>query len=553
METNASIARNTIQYALAPWDLYDTQGAVNPEPNVAMRELFRRFRASRGKLISGRGVTVAALKMSWNAFVRRWNVEPDFAAVLRGRENSRRRYGLGSLRQELHNACWDDDRYCYVNVTEACPHCSANLPRPTHAAWDDDARRQVVAGDMWSLIDQYERSLAQSRCAEMNQTRRNPNEGWMPRPRSYCEVDSERLRSRPVYMQITAPVYSPREHSQADGCGIETRLGCERESDLRYENDARDREESLHLRAPRSSAAEVQPPNSMWSTHSTSKTVCEPVSNPERDQNPVAKPAEAARNMSANDGNGAVNGSDAGSPNMLKSLLLLQYQAVEALIVEVHQQTEAYIQQYDRHPFTQQVAAAAHDDKVPLRELSTSAFAQTDGCVVSALVQEAVKATCDADACIVEPSQLSTFLAMAQEKIKTSDDRAHVLFVLDSTLTSARQILKKRKKKQKQAVDAGGSNREAQWAENKLRLFEREKGYDLMVDWFAECCSYKDEGSLVLAELLLLVLQRNLPMLPLVRKTMVKRLNLLKKVVAGKSNKALFLSVVTQYREMSYQ
>ncbi|RLN90168.1 hypothetical protein BBJ28_00011778 [Nothophytophthora sp. Chile5] len=255
--------------------------------------------------------------------------------------------------------------------------------------------------------------------------------------------------------------------------------------------------------------------------------------------------------MSANDGNGAVNGSDAGSLDLLKNLLILQHQAVKALIVEVHQQTEAYIQQYDRHPFTQQVAAAAHADKVPLRELSTSAFAQTDGCVVSALVQEAIKAACDADACIVEPSQLSTFLAMAHEKIKTSDDRVHVLFVLDSTLTNARQLLKK--KKQRQAVDAGGSNREAQWAENKLRLFEREKGYDLVVDWFAECCSYTDEGSRALTELVLLVLQRNLPMLPLVRKTMVKRLNSLKKVVSGRSNKELFLSVVTQYREIEME
>ncbi|RLN53748.1 hypothetical protein BBJ28_00002362 [Nothophytophthora sp. Chile5] len=119
-----------IQQDLARWDLYDSQGEVNPESAAAMRYLFRRFRASRGEPVEG--ATYKSLRLSWNAFIKRWNLEPNFAAVLRDREASRRRYRFGSLREELHAMCWDEDRYCYVNVVEPCPHCSSNLERPSH-------------------------------------------------------------------------------------------------------------------------------------------------------------------------------------------------------------------------------------------------------------------------------------------------------------------------------------------------------------------------------------------------------------------------------------
>jgi hypothetical protein len=75
-ERNAASAREGIQTELACWELYDISGAVNPAPEQEMREQFCRFRASRGKPVDR--AREDSLRMSWNAFIRRWNFEPDF-------------------------------------------------------------------------------------------------------------------------------------------------------------------------------------------------------------------------------------------------------------------------------------------------------------------------------------------------------------------------------------------------------------------------------------------------------------------------------------------
>jgi hypothetical protein len=75
---------------------------VNPAPDQEMLEQLRCFRASHGKPVEG--AREDSLRLSWNAFIRRWNVEPDFAAILRQRESAGSRYGLGTLRQIPHNA-----------------------------------------------------------------------------------------------------------------------------------------------------------------------------------------------------------------------------------------------------------------------------------------------------------------------------------------------------------------------------------------------------------------------------------------------------------------
>jgi hypothetical protein len=128
-ERNAASAREGIQTELARWELYAISGAVNLAPEQEMREQFRRFRASRGKPVEG--AREDSLRLSWNAFIRRWNVETDFAAFLRQREFARSRYGLGTLGQTLRNACWDEDRFCLVKLMNKCPHCSSGTRRPS--------------------------------------------------------------------------------------------------------------------------------------------------------------------------------------------------------------------------------------------------------------------------------------------------------------------------------------------------------------------------------------------------------------------------------------
>jgi hypothetical protein len=155
MESNAASAREGIQSELVRWELYDTSGAV--------REQFRRFRASSGKPVEG--AREYSLRLSWNAFIRRWNVEPDFAAILRQRESARSQYGLGTLRQTLHNACWDEDRFCFVNLMEKCPHSSSGTRRPSAEDWRSDVTVAPVGYGIRRLIGWYERALDQARHA----------------------------------------------------------------------------------------------------------------------------------------------------------------------------------------------------------------------------------------------------------------------------------------------------------------------------------------------------------------------------------------------------
>jgi hypothetical protein len=163
-ERSAASAREGIQTELARWELYDISGAVNHAPEHKMREQFRRIRASRGKPIEG--AREDSLRKSWNAFISRWNVEPDFAAILRQRESARSRYGLGTLRQTLHNACWDEDRFCFFNLMEKCPHCSSDTRRPSAEDWRSDVAVALFGDEIRRLIGWYERALDQARRAD---------------------------------------------------------------------------------------------------------------------------------------------------------------------------------------------------------------------------------------------------------------------------------------------------------------------------------------------------------------------------------------------------
>ncbi|RLN98132.1 hypothetical protein BBJ28_00026542 [Nothophytophthora sp. Chile5] len=86
-----------IQALLAPWSLHDCSGARDSAPEPEMRELFRRFRGTRGKQITGLHVSELSLRLSWCAFINRWNTELNFMAWLERREASRGDHALGPL------------------------------------------------------------------------------------------------------------------------------------------------------------------------------------------------------------------------------------------------------------------------------------------------------------------------------------------------------------------------------------------------------------------------------------------------------------------------
>ncbi|CAH0475010.1 unnamed protein product [Peronospora belbahrii] len=206
---------------------------------------------------------------------------------------------------------------------------------------------------------------------------------------------------------------------------------------------------------------------------------------------------------------------------MLKSVLVLQLEAIKALVIEYHQQTEAYVQQFGHHPLSQDPMDAAHDARIVLRPLPSLA----ENCIVSEVIVEAIKKHCGGEMCATSVEHLESILSIAKNDVRTVDDRVHALFVLDASLTH-KQLQKEMQSR-----------------------FEAKQGYDLLVEWLAVSCSYKDEISKAFTELLLLVLQKNVPVMAFTIKTMIKNLTQYKKVMKGKKNKTLLQAVVDQYHK----
>ncbi|KAL3662946.1 hypothetical protein V7S43_011892 [Phytophthora oleae] len=208
---------------------------------------------------------------------------------------------------------------------------------------------------------------------------------------------------------------------------------------------------------------------------------------------------------------------------LLQNLLILQLEAVKALVTEYHQQTEAYVQQFHQLPFSQEDAEAAHDARITLRNISSTSPSLAEGCAVSAVILEATKKHCGVDMSATSPEHLESFVDIARNDVKLAEERVHVLFVLDASLKGKKDMQSK---------------------------FESKQGYDLLVQWLALSCSYQDETSKAITELLLLVLQRHMPAMSFTIKTVIKGLSNYKKVMKGnKKNKALLNNVINQYRE----
>ncbi|GMF49212.1 unnamed protein product [Phytophthora fragariaefolia] len=210
---------------------------------------------------------------------------------------------------------------------------------------------------------------------------------------------------------------------------------------------------------------------------------------------------------------------------LLKNLLILQHEAVKALVAEYHQHTEAYVQQFGVLPLSQEPAEAAHDARIALRSSTSASASLADGCAVSDVILSATKKHCDADMRATSADALEALLATSRSDVKTTEDRVHALFVLSASLDTPQR------------------------RKEMLARFEGARGYDLLVEWLAVSCSYGDETSRAFTELLLLVLQRHVPAVSFTTKTVVKNLAPYKKIVKGRANKTLLLSVIRQYRE----
>ncbi|KAI9905495.1 hypothetical protein PsorP6_014340 [Peronosclerospora sorghi] len=207
--------------------------------------------------------------------------------------------------------------------------------------------------------------------------------------------------------------------------------------------------------------------------------------------------------------------------DILKNVLVLQLEGIRALISEYHQQTEAYVQQFGYLPLSREPVEAAHDARIALRPLPSL----PETCAVSEVILDATKKHCGSEMGARSADHLEHFLAIARKDIRTVEDRVHALFVLDASLSHPELRM------------------------DMQSRFESKQGYALLVEWIAMSCSYKDETSKAVTEILLLVVKKNVPTMMFTIKTVLKSLAQYKKVMKGNKNKALLQQVVDYYRD----
>ncbi|GAB9466047.1 hypothetical protein Gpo141_00003432 [Globisporangium polare] len=228
---------------------------------------------------------------------------------------------------------------------------------------------------------------------------------------------------------------------------------------------------------------------------------------------------------------------------MLHSVLVLQHEAMKSLSREFYQQTEAAVALSGQHPLSQEPLAAGSDsDQFALRAAPVgTANLVSDG--IARLTMD----TCDAQACVRNTAQMSEFLKRVAEAVKTDDDRAQALFVLDLTLQRARK--QRHNSNSSNSNDASSTTADAD--RSMITHFETTHGYNMLVDWFAEACTYSDESKRQLTKLLLQVLLRNKPKLQFTKGMVIQKLRRTQTFVSGKANKELVTQVLDKYREGS--
>lgn len=237
----------------------------------------------------------------------------------------------------------------------------------------------------------------------------------------------------------------------------------------------------------------------------------------------------------------------------LKSVVVLQNQALQQLSAEFRQHCEVYVQQTGRHPLTGAPARAAHEVEsfAPLLRSRTGAnsrVAPATVCLLSDKLKELSQTACVPcedgvrGVYVKSPAQVTLLLQTMRDLARAStDDKVQLLYVVNETLTRGRA--------QQPPVGSGSIPLSA--SQSVCGAFEQGNGYDMLAEWFAFVCTNEDDENRSFASLILQILLRNKPTLPRARKSLVSRL----KGVTGtgfvryREHKSLLKRVLEQYRE----
>lgn len=238
---------------------------------------------------------------------------------------------------------------------------------------------------------------------------------------------------------------------------------------------------------------------------------------------------------------------------LLKSVVVLQNQALQQLSKEFRQHCEVYVQQTGLHPLTGAPARSTHESEsfAPLLRTRTGAnshVAPATICLLSDKLKQLTQTACvpcedgARGVYVKSPAQVALLLQAMRDMARAStDDKVQLLYVVNETLTRGRA--------QPQHTSNSGIPLSA--SQSVCGAFEQGNGYDMLAEWFAFVCTNEDDENRSFASLILQILLRNKPTLPRARKSLVSRL----KGVTGtgfiryREHKTLLKSVLEQYRE----
>ncbi|GLE06908.1 hypothetical protein PINS_up016577 [Pythium insidiosum] len=205
----------------------------------------------------------------------------------------------------------------------------------------------------------------------------------------------------------------------------------------------------------------------------------------------------------------------------LWNILLLQHEAIQSRLREFHQQVEAFVQLTATNPLTGARQTAAHAPPVELRERSVPSIVPQ---LISETAARLATKFCDARGALKDSESLPTFTKGLMDPALTLEDQAQMLFVLDQTFRSA---------------DSAGMS----------AAFEKERGYEALLDWFASACAYQDDAHKTFSRMLLQFLQQHKPSMKYARKTVLMRLRQLQPFAVGRQTKLLIKETAEKYRE----
>lgn len=218
---------------------------------------------------------------------------------------------------------------------------------------------------------------------------------------------------------------------------------------------------------------------------------------------------------------------DAETLELLKGVLVLQAKAFEELSAAHHRQREAFIQQIGRDPLTYEPATAAHKDPIALRVDSDAPSAAAAALSVPEVLARLIREHCDADGRLLSAAHVRAFVKAAKAQLQTIEEQMQAIYVFDMTLQASHDALEKGDRSELAGL---------------AKTFESDQGFDLIVDWFAGACTYRDEARVAFSTIALQLIQRNRPIVPFTRKHIRKRLRplmapkYLSRLVRGKLN-----------------